>query len=291
MNAADRLGAELSAAQELGQVFAVIDAAHFEYLQDTLHAERLNFDPLFLDEVDNASVASGPHLVYVTGPKQIARLRAIVGDKPACVWWIWHDQPGAAEALRRHLRGLNMAEIPRDRVDNKESERTGGFETVLFRHADPNTIAALIAVASPRERQRIFGDAIGIVVDAPELDVVETLRPAETSSPTSRAMLRIGAESYAQLADYALRRQWNRATEGETIPEGREAPLFETAIDWIRREDVRDGPNIRYVFLMTIKTDGGFLTAAPIRDLMREAGGHSDVALSILRRQHHYGER
>lgn len=287
----DSLGGELAIARETGQVFAVLDAAHFEYLQDTLEAERISFDPLYLDEVDNASIASGPHLVHVTGPKQIAKIRSIVGDKPACVWWVWPNHPGAGRAIHRHLRGLNMAEIPRDRFDNDEEDKTAGFETVLFRHADPNTIAAMIAVATPFERARIFGEALAIIVDAPELDMIETLPRAPTAPRPTRGLLRISTETYEQLNDYALRRQWNRATSAQPVAADREGPLFEAACGWIRREDVRDGPNIRYVFQMTVATDGDFLTAEPICDLMREAGGQSDMALSILRRQHRYGGR
>ena len=69
--APDLLGAELDRALTVGQVFAVVDAAYFTYLQDTLTDERFRFDPLYLDEVDNPSIASGPHLVHVTGPHRL----------------------------------------------------------------------------------------------------------------------------------------------------------------------------------------------------------------------------
>lgn len=198
----DALGDALSRANEAAQVFAVVDAAHFEYLQDTLAAERFNFDALYLDEVENPGIASGPHLVRVTGLSQIAKLRKLIGDLPACVWWLWPDVITADAAIHRHLRGLNMVELPYDRFDSDTPQDRYGYEAVLFRHADPNTIAMLLPLLDEDQISRLFGGAQAILVDAPDVCSVRLFKRPEMLPAASRGFLRIkGGAQYQAIAD------------------------------------------------------------------------------------------
>lgn len=198
MNDDDGLSLILSDAQETGQIFAVVDAAHFESLQDRLTIERFRFDPLYLDELDNPSIALGPHLVHPTGPSQIATLREIIGDAPACVWWVWPDVPDAGAAIYRHLRGLNMVEVPKYRPDRDDGiEGEHGYEAVLFRHADPIALAQVIRTLSKSQLRRLLGPAEQIVAPQSETAVPAVFVQNQSDLSTGRAtrgMLRIGGD-------------------------------------------------------------------------------------------------
>lgn len=191
----DALGVALLDALKDAQVFAVLDAAHIDYLQDTLHTERLRFDALYLDEIDAPSIASGPHLVYVTGPSQIKKVREIVGDTPACVWWVWPDDGHADAEIFRHLRGINMVEIPKDRHDATYRTPDSGYDSVLFRHGDPNVLAATLPTLSKRQLRRVMGNAEAIIFDPPSYPGIRLYRRDEDGIPTPRGPLRIETEA------------------------------------------------------------------------------------------------
>lgn len=229
IDAHDPLGEVLARFRADGQIFAVVDAAHFDYLQDTLTLQRFRFDVLYLDEVDNPSIASGPHLVHVTGPSQIAALREIVGDAPACVWWVWPDTRDAAEAIRQHLRKLSMVEIPEDRPDAPVGRvhdglampRRHGYEPFLLRHGDANVMAMLLPILEAPQISRVFSAAKAITFDAPDVCGVRAFEGAADLPKPRSGMLRIerGAQYQALTDGYndALR---NRAIrEFSSFPE------------------------------------------------------------------------
>ncbi len=185
-----------------GTKFAVIDAAHFDDLQSALKSLSLPFTPLYLDERDENALAAGPHLVPLADRDAAKAIAALCADKPAVVWWVWPDEGEATQGnLVRHLRGINMAEIPVDRYDagpaqpgddggtaaalaaaKAEAEAHGHahdghdhghdhppfippvrYELVLFRHADPNVMAMLLPLLDAGQVSRLFGKANGLV--------------------------------------------------------------------------------------------------------------------------------
>jgi hypothetical protein len=187
-----------------GRLFAVIDAAKRDYLQDELTLARLRFDPLYRDEIDAPSIASGPHLITIRQDHDIAVVRSIIGDEAACVWWVWPDEPDAPEAMYRHLRGLNMVEIPRDRPDQDDEDARGsGFETVLFRHADPNVVMSILPILYEEQVARLFGRARSVIVDAPEYGGLRTFDVPEGLPGQPRGMLRLHLQHYEALAEVA----------------------------------------------------------------------------------------
>ena len=167
------------------------DAAHFDNLQDLLTKAGLPFHPLYLDEKDPAPGAeiAGPHLVELPTRASARKLIALADDKPAIVWWVWPEHGDATTTeIYRHLRRLNVVEIPSDRFDADEHPpaatdiglinqvdhghehapqppKTESYDLVIFRHADPNAIAMLLPLLDAPQVSRLFGDAMGIVVD------------------------------------------------------------------------------------------------------------------------------
>ena len=288
----DPLGVELSRAQDSGQVFAVVDAAHFEYLQDTLTMERFKFDPLYLDEIDNASIASGPHLVHVTGPSQIAKLREIIGDKPACVWCVWPDELGAGEAIHRHVRGLNMVEIPKDRFDqDNEDERGPGYEAVLFRHADADVMTSMLPTLYLEQVLRLFGEAQQIIAVSRDFNGCRVFAKPE-GSHSKPGLLRLEKAQYdllgsARQVSTELRiGNYLRHTVPEKTSHFSDAELQKIAQD--RIEEARgfgvksEGALGRWCYLQMI-TDGQLTQVAGVRDYMfGQDGVAADQKVSLL---------
>ena len=192
----DALGAALKSAK--GRLFAVVDAAQVDFLQDELSLARLKFEPLYLDEIDAPSIASGPHLVTIRNDHDIAVVRSIIGEASACVWWVWSDEQSAPESIYRHLRGLNMVEIPRDRDDQSVGNaRDPGFETVLFRHADPNVVISILPILYEEQVVRFFGDAVAVIVESTDYGAIRTFDAPKQTSARARGMLRLGERQYA----------------------------------------------------------------------------------------------
>jgi hypothetical protein len=103
-----------------GRKFAVVDAARFDDLRVLLADAGLAFTPLYRDEADEEVEAAGPFLVSLPDRTAARRLLALAGPEPAIVWWAWPDQGEDTEgAIERHLRTINMVEIPLDRPDGE----------------------------------------------------------------------------------------------------------------------------------------------------------------------------
>lgn len=154
-------------------VFAVVDGAHFDDLPSEIRAFGLTSRALYHDAADAAGIAAGPHLVPVPDDTAIDNVVAFVGDRPAAVFWSW---PDGEDALYRHLRKLNRVEIPLDTGAYGPEE----FEPVLFRHADPNVLAAVLPILELEQFGELLGAARGLVMVAPDLGGLKIVpRPKE----------------------------------------------------------------------------------------------------------------
>lgn len=136
------------------RLFAVVDGAFYDDLPKMLKGADLLSRPLYLDAGSVDGVLFGPHLVDLPDVAAITRFLACLGSAPPAVFWSW---PGAQEELYGHLRKLAKVEIPLDREE-------GGTEVVLFRHADPSVMAAVLAVLDLAQYARLFGTAAGLVM-------------------------------------------------------------------------------------------------------------------------------
>lgn len=204
---ADALVPVLAAIED--PVFAVIDGAQFDDLPTQLQHANLPCEPLFLDGVNTANRASGPHLVALPDMPAKDRVAEVLGDRPAAVFWVW---PNAQEALFRHLRGLNMVRIPRQLRQAGDLPSAGAINTeaVFFRHADPNVMVALWPLLNEGQIARLLGPALALVVDAPDYDSRGTLyRPANLAQ-MQPGMLTLSQAQYDALSDRMVTAQRNR---------------------------------------------------------------------------------
>ncbi|PXA96878.1 hypothetical protein DMC47_16320 [Nostoc sp. 3335mG] len=176
-------------------LFAAVDGAHFDNLPAALRERQLSSRPLYLEAESPQGVLAGPHLVPLHDMAAASRLLVLLGGKPAAVFWSW---PGDIDTMQRHLRTINMVEIP-------APDRPEGFEPVLFRHADPNVIALITPLLSAAQLGRLLGQAAGLAGIAPEHGGIFSL-PRPDGAAGSAGFLRLTPEQYAAIDAHRLER-------------------------------------------------------------------------------------
>ena len=197
-------------------VFAVLDGAQFDNLPDALFEGDFVNRSLYLDRgsIDRDRAGTAPQLVWLDRSRQadggepkddgapdekvLDRLLALVDDSPAVVFWV---HQGSGDALYRHLRTINMIQLPatanmarekayEQRPFKEEAEdEPSPYETVLFRHADANVMAQVLPSLSLESIARILGPAQQILY-SPDADWHE--KPMSVRKSTSMPVPRPG---------------------------------------------------------------------------------------------------
>ena len=209
-----------------GIPFMVVDAAPFQNLEHSLKAAELQSEPLYLDGRNQSLRDSGPFLVSLPNDGAIGRVSKIVGDKSSAVLWVWPDEGSETQSnLLRHLRGINMVEIPNvlsgfDQISvglgrvtahgettsqqSQNDAKAGSshpHELVLFRHADPNVLAMLLPLLDRGQVSRLFGRASCVVIDSPENGGLRKfVRPIDLPE-MPKGWLRIRPDQYRELTN------------------------------------------------------------------------------------------
>ena len=176
-----------------GRLHAVVDGAQFDDVGATLAAAGLGSRSLFLEQ-SGSVVTAGPFLARLD-ERGLSHLLRIPGAAAACVFW-----GGAIKepALFRHLRGLNLADIPRP-PGPPDAPFAALRETVLFRHWDPSVLAITLPVMEPAQRARLLGPTEAIILDASGAPLVARRR--EDWPERVRGRLRFSAAQMAAITD------------------------------------------------------------------------------------------
>ena len=178
-----------------GPTFAVCDGAQFDDLPRSLLQFNLIHRPLYRNRGTQGKAfdLTAPRIVRLdrfaeigskgvdrTAPTDAAlapvsepvldRLLNLLADRAAAVFWECLD---GEEALYRHLRGVNMVKLPREKVrafDETEDEdrlRPSGtadaYEAVMFRHADANVMAQILPALDATSFARAVGPAQSVL--------------------------------------------------------------------------------------------------------------------------------
>jgi Domain of unknown function (DUF4123) len=158
-----------------GPVFAALDGGQFDDLPAELDDAKLKGRSLFLGVGDAETQKAGPWLADADSEAVLERLLAVIGDKPAAVFW---SCPAGETALYRHLRGINEAIVPLPRPDAearaKEAAAQGetlalraadySQERVLFRHWDPRVLCDVLPVLDEAQFAKVLGPAALVVI-------------------------------------------------------------------------------------------------------------------------------
>lgn len=187
-------------------LFAVVDGASFEDLHADLIFAGLPFKALYKDEYTPGSPSAGPHLVSIFDEPSITRVFDVLEGTPAAVWWLWPNTTGnPVDQIFKHLRSLNLVEIPTDRYDAEapEVEEEGAdispYEPVLFRHADPNAMALVLPQLEPHQISRVLGDSPGVLLDSPEFGGKKYFHRPLNLPPKPAGLLRLRGTQYAAI--------------------------------------------------------------------------------------------
>lgn len=271
-----------------GDVFAVIDGAQFNDLPSSLAGASLAFDPLFLEGVHPSSRATGPHLVALPEDSDIDLLLGVLQNRSAAVFWSW---PGGQDALFRHLRGLNMVQIPcTPLVDTPNNLQRDNVETVFFRHYDPNVLVALWPLLDAAQMSRLLGAAQALVVDAQDFASRGKLSRPGALPLASAGMLRLSDEQYEALSDRLAKRDHNRMRRYLKRNPPPTGPLDERKMDQIIAQSAQTGRKMglrteqgqaRWAYLMQI-TDGKVAHMPDVQALMGRPGADPDRDVSKL---------
>lgn len=155
-------------------LFAVVDGARYGNLPRLLEMQGLSGRSLFLDHADAEIEAASGWLVPLGGEADLARLLE-VSDEGCSSLVLWFCPLGET-ALHRHVRTINIVRIPSDAIPDDElvadtdtgemAEKTSRPEygNVLFRHYDPDVMAALLPLLDELQFARVFGPATRIVM-------------------------------------------------------------------------------------------------------------------------------
>ncbi|MGR4862750.1 DUF4123 domain-containing protein [Caulobacter sp. LARHSG274] len=159
--------------QEIGDLpherFVVLDGALFNDLPRELAAVGLGGRPLYFEGADVDIIKAGPFLIRLAAYDSAQRLLNLVGDRRTGVFW---SSPAGMDTLYRHLRRLNMVQIALVHEPRQDSD----FQTVLFRHADPNVIATMVAVMDADQKREFLGPSPAVAYSAGSLGGVRVLR-------------------------------------------------------------------------------------------------------------------
>ncbi|MBC9248290.1 hypothetical protein H4P12_16595 [Paracoccus sp. 11-3] len=218
-------------------VFAVLDGAQFDNLPQELMMGDFVSRPLYLDRGDNnpEQIITAPHMVWlderpekITGrqPQEtIPALMTLIANRPAAVFW---QCPAGAEALYKHLRGINVVLYPKAALPDYEEpqpaetdeirrlEKPDTHTLVLFRHADANVLAQTLAAMSALEVARFYGPATSLIF-APVSDWANgqtwwrTDRPEDLPDP-HRGHLRISMETVGRTEGIRIQHNRRRIT-------------------------------------------------------------------------------
>lgn len=292
-------------------VFAVLDGAQFDSLPQELLMGDFISRPLYLDRGDNnpEQIITAPHMVWlderpekVTGraPQDtIPALLTLIAGRPAAVFW---QCPDGADALYRHVRGMNMVMIPKEfappadpaRLGEGQQTPTSSHETVLFRHADANVIAQTLPAMNPAEMARFYGPATHLLFASdPDWANGHNWLQADRSDglPTPQSgLLSLGSATMDGIKHARERRSLLR-TAGflrRTLPPDFQG-LSEHQLEQIARSSRKSGKDLgicsagghqRWAYLMAI-TDGRVAEDHRVRDFIQSGNDTPDRQAKI----------
>lgn len=173
--------------------FAVLDGARDPNLAFHLRAWNLTPLPLYLEAVEEEAVWSGPVLVELPAAA-IHNGWLPLPPMENVTFWSWPDD---ALSLRRHLRSINLVDVPAETVfPNGE-----GRHTVMFRHWDANVLASILPLLSAEQYARVWGKAQGLVIDADDFGGTHGIERPRDLPAKPRGMLAFDLAQVSALSD------------------------------------------------------------------------------------------
>lgn len=182
-----------------GPLFAVLDGAHFDDVEDELADLGIQSRSLFLRGGSEAMRRDGPWLVKLEEEKTRTHVVELALAKPCAVFW---SCANGGNALWQHLRTINEIWVPDDRgAGNTAGDTPVHYERVLFRHWDPNVIGSFLPKLRPEHLARIFGPADAIIVNAANYGGFKRATRPGNLPPAPRGLLKLDPTDIRSIED------------------------------------------------------------------------------------------
>ncbi|WP_420103622.1 DUF4123 domain-containing protein [Bosea sp. (in: a-proteobacteria)] len=296
MNGPDAFAAALGSLPQ--DWFAVIDGGPFDDLPLLLASYGLSGRALYLEGGRPEIRDAAGYLVPLLNAEQWQAAQALAAGRPALVVWSWQD---GIDALYRHLRTLNLVQIPNEaraeaqaRGEEIDPEEYPAYESVLFRHWDPNVLGSLLPLLTPEQQARFFGRAAGVVFEAPDHGGLHRIAKPPALPPPAPGMLRFSAEQMGGLRDQQQSVMAQRVSVylRDNMPAG--IVLTDTELQAFAAQSVQqstamgmeaEGAHCRWAYLQLI-SNGRILEAEGVAELFarRDASVSADERVAMLMR-------
>ncbi|MCG7508812.1 DUF4123 domain-containing protein [Mesorhizobium retamae] len=193
-----------------GPLFAAVDGAQYGHLPRLLKSLGLDHRSLFLEHGDEKIEAASGWLVPI--PDQPALLALLAHSEPDCGSLVLWACPAGEAALHRHLRSINLVQLPKSTIPQDEEsspeeegatepDGTSDYESVLFRHYDPNVLASLLPIMTEGQFARILGPATQVLFHAEDYGGLRSAEHPGQMVIRPKGMLRIDAEQIEELEE------------------------------------------------------------------------------------------
>ncbi len=270
-------------------VFAVLDGAKYDDLPGLLRQIDIEARALFLEYRGNAGVVrAGPHLALLN-ERRLRNLLRIEGIDGAAVFWRVEepDEP----AFYRHLRTLNLVEIPAPppAQDAAPDPFATAQRTVMFRHWDPGVLAMILPVLTPAQRARLFGPAAALAIAAME-GALQAKRRADWPEPShGRLVLN---ETQMQALSGVMRARSHRAIASylrDAAPDQTRGMDEAGLLGFVARSEAQgrawglktEAGLGRFIWLQ-LMTQGQFAKLGQARAALNERGASPDRQIKVL---------
>jgi Domain of unknown function (DUF4123) len=179
-------------------LFAVLDGALFDDLPGDLEKAGFSSRSLFLDHADIEFERAGPWLLALDDERALDHAHALATAQPCAVFWSCAE---GEMVLWRHLRTLNEALIPLEGEPDPQIDPQAQYQRVLFRHWDPNVLAALMPVLDAAQFARVLGPAAQIAANAPDYGGLRRIPRPDDLPLAPQGPLRISQDQMEGLTD------------------------------------------------------------------------------------------
>lgn len=265
-------------------LFAVLDGGHFDDLEDEFSDIGITSRSLFLKGGDNEMRRDGPWLVALNDKRTRDYIEEVVLEKPCAVFW---SCPDGEQVLWRHLRTINYALVPDDRIPENDgkSGHPVKYERVLFRHWDPNVLGSVLPRRTPEQFARIFGPAQAIFMNATDNGGLKRALRSQNLPKQPRGLLRLEPDDIRAIAEFRLdasrarRAAYLRKTCKNEIALANDEMVAEhiriSETSGLRLGLETEAAHCRWAFIVC-KTNGRVLQSKEALNYISKGGAHPD---------------
>lgn len=273
-------------------IFAVLDGARFDDLEEQLSELGISSRSLFLPGGDAEMRSDGPWLVALKDRHTRDLMEQLALEKPCVVFW---SCPSGEQALWRHLRTINEILVPDDRIPDidRNSGQPVKYERVLFRHWDPDVLAQALPAFQSEQYKRFLGVAAEVLF-VPDKGWESALMRAhhyDDPAAPNTGLLKLTPDTIRSIADRRLAASRARRTSyllktcRDEVAHASDDAIAEhiriSEETGLRLGLESEAAHCRWAFIVC-KSNGRVLQSREAMDYISKGGDHPDVRVKQL---------